>query len=284
MEIVSRVSRMSSLATKIAGGECKIGLVPTMGAIHPGHISLIQTARNMTDVVVVSIFVNRLQFLSEDEYRSYPRDITRDVDVLRDESVDYVFTPPEDEMYPEGFSTYVVVENYGRKLPELQRSTYFRGMTTSVAKLLHIVKPSFIFFGQKDGLQGAILQKMMRDLNLDTEVVVRPVVRDASGLAFAARNYFLTESQKAAASVLYRSMQAAEAAIEAGETQVKKILKDVTSVIEGEPQARLEYAIVADPERLEPVSRVQPRTLIAVGAKIGETSLNDSLLVERVSK
>jgi pantoate--beta-alanine ligase len=125
---------------------------------------------------------------------------------------------------------------------------------------------------------------MMRDLNIDTEVVVRPVVRDASGLAFAARNYFLTESQKAAASVLYRSMKAAEAAIEAGETQVKKILKDVTSVIEGEPQARLEYAIVADPERLEPVSRVQPRTLIAVGAKIGETSLNDSLLVERVSK
>ncbi|PYV08502.1 MAG: hypothetical protein DMG07_25605 [Acidobacteria bacterium] len=164
----------------------------------------------MTDVVVVSIFVNRLQFLSEDEYQRYPRDITRDVDLLRDESVDYVFTPPEDEMYPEGFSTYVVVENYGRKLPELQRSTYFRGMTTSVAKLLHIVKPGFIFFGQKDGLQGAILQKMMRDLNIDTEVVVRPVVRDASGLAFAARNFFLTESEKAAASVLYRSLKAAE--------------------------------------------------------------------------
>ncbi len=284
MEIVSRVSRMSSLATKIAGGECKIGLVTTMGAIHPGHLSLIQTARNMTDVVVVSIFVNRLQFLSEDEYQRYPRDITRDVDLLRDESVDYVFTPPEDEMYPEGFSTYVVVENYGRKLPELQRSTYFRGMTTSVAKLLHIVKPGFIFFGQKDGLQGAILQKMMRDLNIDTEVVVRPVVRDASGLAFAARNFFLTESQKTAAAVLYRSLKAAEAAIEAGETQVKKILKEVTSVIEGEPQARLEYAIVADAERLEPVSRVQPRTLIAVGAKIGETSLSDSLLIERVSK
>ena len=284
MEIVSRVSRMSSLATKIAGGECKIGLVTTMGAIHPGHLSLIQTARNMTNVVVVSIFVNRLQFLSEDEYQRYPRDITRDVDLLRDESVDYVFTPPEDEMYPEGFSTYVVVENYGRKLPELQRSTYFRGMTTSVAKLLHIVKPGFIFFGQKDGLQGAILQKMMRDLNIDTEVVVRPVVRDASGLAFAARNFFLTESQKTAAAVLYRSLKAAEAAIEAGETQVKKILKEVTSVIEGEPQARLEYAIVADAERLEPVSRVQPRTLIAVGAKIGETSLSDSLLIERVSK
>src|SRR2546426_10878758 len=260
MEIVSRVSRMSSLATKIAGGGCKIGLVTTMGAIHPGHLSLIQTARNMTDVVVVSIFVNRLQFLSEDEYQRYPRDITRDVDLLRDESVDYVFTPPEDEMYPAGFSTYVVVENSGRKLPELQRSTYFRGMTTSVAKLLHIVKPGFIFFGQKDGLQGAILQKMMRDLNIDTEVVVRPVVRDASGLAFAARNFFLTESQKAAAAVLYRSLKAAEAAIEAGETQVKQILKEVTSVIEGEPQARLEYAIVADAERLEPVSRVQPRT------------------------
>jgi pantoate--beta-alanine ligase len=281
MEIVNRVSRMSSLATKITAGDVKIGLVPTMGAIHPGHLSLIQTARKMTDVVVVSIFVNRLQFLSEAEYRSYPRDITKDVDLLRNESVDYIFTPSEDEMYPEGFSTYVQVENYGEKLPELQRSTYCRGMTTSVVKLLHIVKPAFIFFGQKDGLQGSILQKMIRDLNIDTEVVVRPVVRDASGLAFAARNYFLSASQKAAASVLYRSLKAAENAIEEGETQAKKILRQVIKVIESEPQAMLDYAVLADPESLEPLPKVSGKALVAVGARIGNTSLNDSLLVER---
>src|SRR5437867_9303480 len=283
MEIVNRVSRMSSICSKAMSGEVKVGLVSTMGAIHPGHLSLIQTARKMTDMVVVSIFVNRLQFLTDEEYRSYPRDMTRDVDLLRQENVDYIFTPPEEEMYHEGFSTYVVVEQFGKKLIGLFRTNFFRGMTTSVAKMIHIVKPGFIFFGQKDGLQGAILQKMMRDLNIDTEVVVRPVVRDASGLAFAARNFFLTESQNAAAAVLYRSLKAAEAAIEAGETQVKKILKEVTSVIEGEPQARLEYAIVADAERLEPVSRVHPRTLIAVGPKIGETSLSDPPLIERVS-
>src|SRR5262245_33180805 len=160
MEIVGRVTRMVSLATKISNGDVKIGLVPTMGAIHPGHLSLIQTARKMTDVVVVSIFVNRLQFLSEDEYRSYPRDITKDVDLLSKESVDYIFTPPEEEMYPESFSTYVVVENYADKLPNVHRSAHFRGMTTSVVKLINICKPAFIFFGQKDGLQGSILQKM----------------------------------------------------------------------------------------------------------------------------
>jgi pantoate--beta-alanine ligase len=284
MEIVSRVSRMSSLATKIAAGECKIGLVPTMGSIHPGHLSLIQTARKMTDVVVVSIFVNRLQFLSEEEYRSYPRDITADVDRLKDESVDYIFTPPEEEMYPAGFSTYVVVESYGRKLPELQRSTYLRGMTTSVVKMLNIVKPACIFFGQKDGLQGAILQKMMRDLDIATEVVVRPVVRDASGLAFAARNLFLSEPQKVAAAVIYASLQSAEALIRAGETQTKKIVKQIASVIESEPLARPEYSIVADPATLEPVTRVQGKVLLAVGARIGETSLNDSVLVEPLSK
>src|SRR5438093_2168801 len=158
MEIVSRVSRMASICTKALSGDVKVGLVPTMGAIHPGHLSLIQTARKMTDLAVVSIFVNRLQFLTEEEYQNYPRDMTRDVDLVRQEKVDYIFTPTEAEMYPEGFSSYVVVENFGKRLAGLHRTNYFRGMTTSVAKIIHIVKPSFIFFGQKDGLQGAILQ------------------------------------------------------------------------------------------------------------------------------
>ena len=207
MEIVNRVSRMSSICAKVTAGDMKIGLVSTMGAIHPGHLSLIQTARKMTDLVVVSIFVNRLQFLTEEEYQKYPRDITKDVDLLRHENVDYVFTPPEEEMYPPDFSTYVSVENYGQKIPGLHRNAYFRGMPTSVTKMIHIVKPAFIFFGQKDGLQGAILRKMIRDLNTNTEVVVTPVVRDASGLAYAARNYFLTEAEKRAAPVIYQSLQ-----------------------------------------------------------------------------
>jgi pantoate--beta-alanine ligase len=284
MEIVNRISRMSSISAKILATDVKIGLVSTMGAIHPGHISLIQTARKMTDVVVVSIFVNRLQFLTEEEYQKYPRDITKDVDILRREDVDYIFTPQEEEMYPPDFSTYVMVENFGQKLSGLYRSTYFRGMTTSILKMIHIVKPAFIFFGQKDGLQGAVLRKMIGDLNTNTEVVVTPVVRDASGLAYAARNYFLTEPQKIAASVIPRSLQAAKNLVVGGESQAKKIIKEITSVIGSETQATLEYAVVADPENLEPLTKIQGPALIAVGARIGQTSLNDSLLVEKPSK
>lgn len=284
MEIVNRISRMSAICAKAVSGDVKIGLVPTMGAIHRGHLSLIQTARKMTDLVVVSIFVNRLQFLTEEEYQTYPRDITKDVDLLRNENVDYIFTPPEEEIYPEGFSTYVLVENFGKRLPGLHRSAYFRGMTTSALKMLHIVKPAFIFFGQKDGLQGCILKKMIRDLNIDTEVIVSPVVRDSSGLAYAARNYFLTEPQKGAASVIYQSLMAAEKAFLEGENQSKRIIKEISRVVENEPQAKLEYAVVADPETLEPLTKIQGKALIAVGAMIGNTSLNDSLMVEVPSK
>lgn len=284
MEIINRVSRMSAVSAKILAADMKVGLVSTMGAIHPGHLSLIQTARKMTDVVVVSIFVNRLQFLTELEYTRYPRDITKDVDLLRLENVDYIFTPPEEEMYPPDFSTYVQVENFGQKLPGLYRSTYFKGMTTSILKMIHIVKPAFIFFGQKDGLQGAILRKMIRDLNTNTEVVVTPIVRDASGLAYAARNFFLTESQSAAASVIHRSLHAAEKAIAAGEVQVKRIIKEITDVLGTEPQATLEYAVVADPVNLEPLVKIQGPALIAVGAKIGDTSLNDSMLIDKPAK
>jgi len=280
MEIINRVARMSSISAKILANELKIGLVSTMGAIHPGHLSLIQAAHRMTDVVVVSIFVNRLQFLTEEEYRNYPRDLTKDFDLLSGEKVDYLFTPPENEMYPEGFSTYVQVEDFGRKLPGLYQSTYYRGMTTSVVKMIHIVKPSFIFFGHKDGMQGAILRKMIRDLNINTEVVVTPVARDASGLAYAARNVFLTEPQKAAAAVIQRGIQAAERAIEAGEGSARKIIKQITEVIESESQALLEYAAVVDPGNLEPMSKIRRPALIAVGARIGNTSLNDSLLLE----
>jgi pantoate--beta-alanine ligase len=150
--------------------------------------------------------------------------------------------------------------------------------------MIHIVKPAFIFFGQKDGLQGAVLRKMIRDLNTNTEVVVTPIVRDASGLAYAARNYFLTDAQKVAASVIHRSLQAAAKMIGGGELQVKKIVKEITDVVATEPQATLEYAAVADPENLEPLGKIQGTALIAVGAKIGQTSLNDSLLLERPAR
>ncbi len=280
MEIINRIPRMASISTKAACGEVRLGLVPTLGAIHPGHVSLIQAARKMADCVVVSIFLSRGQFLSEEEYEHYPRDITRDVDLLRNENVDYIFAPPEEEMFPKGCSTFVEVENFGKKIPGLQRDAYFRGMPTTHLKMIHIVKPAFMFLGEKDGLQGAILRKMIQDLNIPTEIVVNPVVRDVTGLAYAARNYFLAESEKKSAAVIYRSLNAAENAVIGGETNVKRILKEITQEIGSESGAILEYAVILDPDTLEPLGKIQGPTLIALGAKIGKTSLNDSILVQ----
>jgi pantoate--beta-alanine ligase len=280
MEIIHRLARMSSISAKLISNEVQIGLVTTMGDIHPGHLSLIEAARSMTDLVVVSIFVNRLQFLSHEEYLKYPRDITKDVDLLSQKNVDYVFSPAEEEMFPADFSTFAQVENFGEKLPGIQQPAYFRGMTTTILKMIHIIRPSFLFLGLKDALQGAILRKMIRDLNLGTEVVVTPVARHSSGLAFGTRNFFLSEEEKAAAPVIYRSLRAAEEAIARGERQAKKLIQEITRVMASEPTASLEYAIVADPESLIPVRRLRGTVLIGIGARIGNTSLNDSLLAK----
>jgi pantoate--beta-alanine ligase len=284
MEIVNRVSRMSSLSAKLLTSELKWGLVSTRGGIHPGHMSLVQSARAMADLVIVSIFVDRLQFRTEEQYRQYPRDITKDVDLLRQENVDYVFTPPEEEIYPPDFSTYVQVEELGERLAGLPRDVMFRGMPTSTLKLIHIVRPTFVFLGQKDAIPAVILRKMIRDLNLSTEVIVSPVVRDDSGLAYAVCNQFLTENERAAAAVLYRSLQAAGALVAAGEHQAKKVAMELTRVIESEPLAHLEYAVVLKMETLEPLTKIQDKALIGVGVRIGAISLNDSLMAERAIK
>ncbi len=280
MEIINRVSRMSAVSAKLLTGDVQIGLVPTMGVIHPGHLSLIEAARKMTDLVVVSIFASRIQFLSAEEHERYPRDFTRDVDLLSHQNVDYVFAPAEEEMFPGNFATFIQVENFVEKLAGIHDAAYFRGVTTSTAKLVHIVRPSFLFLGLKDALQGALLRKMIKDLNLGTEVVMTPVARHPSGLAYATRNQFLSEAERAAAPVLYRSLKAAEEAIAAGERQAKKILAEIRRVLEGEPLVRPEYAFAADAETFEPVGKLQGTVLLSVGVRLGATSLNDSLLVE----
>ncbi len=280
MEIVNRLARMSDIARKLLTADVKIGLVPTMGAIHPGHMSLIQAARKMTDVVVASIFVNRLQFPTDEEYRQYPRDITKDVDILRDANIDYVFTPSEEEMYPPGFATYVEVKCFEDRIPGSRGNPFFTGMTTSAMKLLQIVRPSFIFIGQKDAVHGAVLRKMMIDLNINTEVVIKPVVRDESGLAYAARNSFLDDEQRKAAGAIYRGLKSAEQAIAAGEYQSRKIIKIMAGAIGSEPLAKLEYVMVVDPVTLEALPRVEGTALLAVGATIGNTLLSDSILIE----
>lgn len=280
MEIVNRVPRMAAIAAKVVASDVKIGLVPTLGAINPGHLHLIQSARQMADLVVVSIFVSRFEFSSEEEYRQYPRDTTRDVDLLRQENVDYIFIPSENEMYPAGFSTRVEVRQSGGE-PAGLPSVFFKGMVTGALKLLHITKPSFVFYGERDALQGAILRKMIRDLNINAEVVITPVVREASGLAHAGRNRLLTDQQAAAAQVFNRSLRAAEDAVAAGETHAKKILAELTRIIGAEPMLDLEYAVIADPETLEPAAKIQDTVIIGVGGTIGGASLRDAVLIEK---
>lgn len=284
MEIIQRIPRMTAVSTKLISSDVQIGLVPTMGGIHPGYLSLIEAARQMTDLVVVSIFANRMQFTSDEEYRSYPRDFTRDTDLLTQKSIDYVFAPSEEEMFPRDFSTYVHVEKFAEQLTGVRLPETFRGMTTTNLKLIHIIRPAFLFLGVKDAVQGAMLRKMIKDLNLGTEVIMAPVSRHTSGLAYGTSNYLLSEAEKAAAPVLYRSLMAAEGAVAGGEKQAKKVIAEISRVIESEPLASLEYAFVADPVSLERVTKIQGPALIGVGARVGAISLNDSLLTQATSE
>jgi pantoate--beta-alanine ligase len=277
MEIINRIPRMAAITAKTLVTDVKIGLVSTSGAINPGQLALIQTARKMADLVVVSIFVNRLEFSNEDDYRQHPRDITADVDLLRPENVDYVFIPPEGEMYPPNFSSYVEVRKLTDKMAGLP-SFLSRGLATNTLKMLHLTKPAYTFYGEPEALQGVILRKMVGDLNISTEVVIAPVPRESSGLAYSGRNRLLTEVQSAAALVFYRSLRAAENAIASGETHTKRILAEISRVAATEPLAKLEYAVIADPELLEPVSRVQGTVMIAVGGTIGNVFLTDAIL------
>src|SRR6266487_1012292 len=200
MEIINRRQRMSSVARKIRREQDRtIGLVPTMGALHEGHLSLVREARRMCDVVVVSVFVNPAQFGPSEDYDSYPRNLTEDTALLTDYNVDYIFAPPVEEIYPKGFSTYVTVEGLSDQLEGVARPGHFRGVTTVVTILLNVVRPDFAFFGQKDAQQAIIIKQMVRDLAFEAEIVVLPIVREESGLALSSRNAYLDPKQRQAA-------------------------------------------------------------------------------------
>jgi pantoate--beta-alanine ligase len=277
MEIVNRVSRMAAITAKTLVTDVKIGLVSTQGAIGRGQLSLIQAARNMADLAVVSIFVNRLEFSSEVEYRRYPRDITADVDLLRRENIDYIFIPPEDELYPPLFSSSVEVRKLGNDpagLPPFLST----GVATGALKILHITKPAYTFYGEQDAVQAAILRKMVRDFNISTEVVIAPADREPSGLAYSGRNRLLTELQSAQALIFYRSLGEAKNAIASGETNLKKILSEVARVVGSEPAVKMDYAVMIDPDLLEPVSKIDGKVIVGVGGRIGDIFLSDAIL------
>jgi pantoate--beta-alanine ligase len=286
MEIINRRQRMSSVARKIRRDQDRtIALVPTMGALHEGHLSLVREARRMSDVVVVSVFVNPTQFGPTEDFDHYPRDLTRDTALLTDYNVDYIFAPTAEEMYPRGFCTYVNVSGLSKLLEGESRPGHFRGVATVVSILLNTVRPDFAFFGQKDAQQSVIIRRMVKDLAFDTEIVVLPTVREDSGLAISSRNLYLTEEERESAAVIHHALAKAKESFKKGERHASKLVEAVRSTIETEPHARLGYVSIVDAETLETVEKIDERpVLIAVAAYIGKTRLIDNVVVNRVKK
>src|SRR4026209_2681640 len=251
MEIINRRQRMSSVARKIRREQDRtVGLVPTMGALHEGHLSLVREARRMCDVVVVSVFVNPTQFGPGEDFEHYPRDLTKDTALLTDYNVDYIFAPTVEEIYPRGFSTYVNVEGLSEQLEGASRPGHFRGVAPVVPILLHTVRPDFAFFGQKDAQQALVIRRLVRDLAFDTEIVLLPIVREDSGLAISSRNLYLTHDGQKSATVIHKALVQAKNAFKDGERNANRIMDVVRNTIEAEPRARLDYVTVADAETL----------------------------------
>lgn len=254
------------------------GLVPTMGYLHAGHLSLVERARAENDRVAVSIYVNPTQFAPTEDLSSYPRDLARDLAMLREAGVDLVFTPNDGVMYPDGFQTDVTVNEVTKQLEGDSRPTHFQGVTTVVAKLFNIVQPTRAYFGQKDAQQTVVLQRMVRDLNFNVELIVCPIVREADGLALSSRNKYLTGAQRQAATVLSRSLADAAARLDAGEQSAETIRDAVTERISAEPLAKIDYISVADPITLYELDAIQDDALVSMAVFFGRTRLIDNLL------
>jgi pantoate--beta-alanine ligase len=258
----------------------RIGLVPTMGALHPGHLSLVRIAKAQSNFVAVSLFVNPLQFGPKEDLAKYPRSFESDCELLENERVDLLFSPPVKEMYPTPAITYVNVEGMSERLDGQSRPGHFRGVTTVVSKLFHIIEPDIAVFGQKDAAQSAIIKRMVRDLNLPVEIVIGPIVREPDGLAMSSRNAYLDSQQRQQALVLSRALARIEQVFRKGERSTTRLVAVGREAFSSEPSARLEYLAAVDPETLEPVDSIAQETLIAVAAYIGTTRLIDNILLK----
>jgi pantoate--beta-alanine ligase len=286
MEIINRRKRMSSVARKLRREENRtIGFVPTMGALHEGHLSLVHEARAMCDIVVVSVFVNPTQFGPAEDFNAYPRDLTRDSALMAEYNVDYVFAPTVEEIYPPGFSTYVTVEGLSDGLEGASRPGHFRAVTTVVAILLNTIKPDFVFFGQKDAQQAAVIKKMMRDLSYPAEIVVLPIVREQSGLAMSSRNNYLGNEERKAAAVLHQALVRAREAYDEGEHNATRLIELVRSAIEREPLARIDYISANDRDTFEKLDKLDERpALLSLAVYIGKTRLIDNMVLGKTKK
>jgi pantoate--beta-alanine ligase len=257
-----------------------VGLVPTMGALHEGHLSLVRRAKRDCSPVITSLFVNPKQFGPNEDFAKYPRSFETDVKKLAEAGVDGLFAPEPAEVYPPGFSTYVHVEGLSERLEGRSRPGHFRGVTTVLLKLLEIVQPHFSYFGRKDAQQARLIQQMVRDLNLDTEIVVCPIVREPDGLALSSRNAYLDASERHAGTVLYRALDAARREMAAGVRDALQLQALMRKVLESEPLASVDYAEIVDARTFEPVARVRRSCYALLAVFLGKTRLIDNLLIE----
>jgi pantoate--beta-alanine ligase len=282
MKVLHTIAEMRAACAEARRSGKRLGFVPTMGALHEGHLSLVRAARAQCDAVAVSIFVNPTQFGPNEDFSKYPRSFERDCKLLEAEGVALLFAPSVEEMYPKGAVTFVSVEGLSEKLCGRSRPGHFRGVTTVVAKLFHIVQPSAAFFGQKDAAQAVIVKKMVRDLDLPVEIVVCPIVREADGLALSSRNAYLDAAQRRSATVLHRALVQVQSLAETGERSSAKLIDAAQRVFREEPTVKVDYVEMVDNETLDPVAEVCGGALVAVAAFVGATRLIDNIVLPKV--
>jgi pantoate--beta-alanine ligase len=279
LKIYTSIDEMHSASRAARQAGRRLGLVPTMGALHEGHLSLVRAARSSVDIVAATIFVNPTQFGPNEDLAKYPRSFERDRNLLQSEGVELLFAPSVEEMYPAGAVTWVTVEELSNKLDGRSRPGHFRGVTTVVSKLFHIVEPDVAFFGQKDAAQVAIIRRMVRDLNLPVHITVCPIVREPDGLAMSSRNAYLDPEQRKEALVLQRSLLVVQQLIEQGESSASNLIVAGRQEFADKPSVRLDYFEIVNPDTLDPIQAIEDHALIAVAAYVGGTRLIDNLLI-----
>jgi pantoate--beta-alanine ligase len=280
MHTVSEVPELRSTIAAWCGAGQRMALVPTMGALHRGHLSLVETARSVAGRVVASIFVNPTQFGPEEDFARYPRDPAGDAGLLEQAGCDLLFLPAVETIYPPGHATFVEPGGAAEGLEGASRPGHFRGVATVVTQLFHLVQPHLAVFGEKDAQQLAVVRQLVRDLHFPVEIVAAPTVRETDGLALSSRNAYLSPEERRAAAVLWAALQAATRQIEAGEREPRRVRQRLRAVIGGEPLARLEYAEVVDEATFRPVGRIAGRVVLAVAVRIGEIRLIDNARME----
>lgn len=278
MEIVKQIGRMEAIVQRLKGKNT-IGLVPTMGALHSGHLSLIKKARQECGYSIVSIFVNPWQFGAKEDFKIYPRPIKKDLKLCRESGVDIVFYPKPKDMYPVDFKTHVAVEKLSNLLCGASRPGHFLGVTTVVCKLLNIIQPNIAYFGQKDAQQVIIIKRMVQDLNIRVKIKTLPIVRESDGLAMSSRNIYLNSAQRQEALCLYRALRTAKKLVKSGVNEAASIKKAIVSVIQESNSAKTDYIAIVDERNLSPVKCINRRILIALAVYFGKTRLIDNVVV-----